>query len=457
VASVFDFIRDTILLRNIGDFAEEDRPRLIRWTMKFQQLTGPVLAKGLEDTAFYIYNRLVSLNEVGGHPDHFGSSVADFHRHNHDTLQNWPHAVLTTATHDTKRGEDVRARLNVLSEIPEQWQAALARWTDLNDAKKNAVDGRLAPSRNDEYLLYQTLIGAWPIEPLDSNGFQYFRDRILAYMQKATKEAKVHTSWINPDPDYDAAVREFVMRLLPDDPEDPFLKDLLAFQRPVAFCGYFNSLAQVLLKLTSPGVPDMYQGTELWDLSLVDPDNRRPVDYERRRTLLDRIKHDLEQFQDNLALFLRDLLAQLPDGRVKMYLIYRVLNYRRGREDFFARCDYEPLNAIGEKQEHVCAFSRLMEDEMIVVVVPRLVYRLTNGGQTAPMGANVWRDTRLVIPFEQCPSQFRNLLTGQAVRMEPAEGSSTISISLAAILEQFPVAILEGRRESSQRSRDHSA
>ncbi len=453
VASVFDFIRDTILLRNVGDFAEDDRPRLIRWTMKFQQLTGPVLAKGLEDTAFYIYNRLVSLNEVGGHPERFGTSVADFHRHNHDTLQNWPHAVLTSATHDTKRGEDVRARLNVLSEMPEQWQAALGRWTDLNDAKKNAVDGRLAPSRNEEYLLYQTLIGAWPIEPMDSNGFQHFRDRILTYMQKATKEAKIHTSWINPDPDYDAAVHEFVMRLLPDDPDDPFVKDLTAFQRPVTFCGYFNSLAQVLLKLTSPGVPDMYQGTELWDLSLVDPDNRRPVDYERRRTMLDRIKLDLEQ--DDLALFLQDLLAEMPDGRIKMYLTYRVLNYRRSREEFFARCDYEPLHAAGEKQEHVCAFLRLMEDEMMVVVVPRLVYRLTEGGQSAPMGAKVWRDTRLVLPTEQCPTRFRNLLTGQTVRVESNEGSATIS--LAAILEQFPVALLEGRQETKRNSRDYTA
>jgi (1->4)-alpha-D-glucan 1-alpha-D-glucosylmutase len=279
------------------------------------------MAKGLEDTAFYVYNRLASLNEVGGHPEQFGHSVVAFHRQNQERREHWPHSLLSTSTHDTKRSEDVRARVNVLSELPEEWRAALDRWSRLNAPRKTRLNGDMAPDRNDEYLLYQTLLGAWPEAemvprkrrealasrvaggsglspattepnvkpplkpPLPPEELAHLRERIAAYMQKATKEAKVHTSWVNANDRYDAAVRSFVHRLLSEESSD-FLADLAVFQHRVAFYGRFNSLSQTLLKLASPGVPDLYQGTELWDLSLVDPDNRRPVDYQRRKALL---------------------------------------------------------------------------------------------------------------------------------------------------------------------------
>ena len=285
--AIFDFIEQTLLLANVQDFQEKDRPALIDFVMKVQQITGPVTAKGIEDTAFYIFNRLVSLNEVGGNPAKFGMSVEQFHQANIRRFRNWPHSLLATSTHDTKRGEDVRARINVLSEIPGEWKSALKRWTRLNAAKKTQVHGAMAPDSNDEYLFYQTLIGAWPAEPMGASEMESFRERIAAYMLKATREAKVYTSWINPDEEYDGAVQRFVHGVLTETNTNRFLKDFQTFQQRVAAYGWINSLAQLLLKLTCPGVPDIYQGSELWNLSLVDPDNRRPVDYDHRRALLD--------------------------------------------------------------------------------------------------------------------------------------------------------------------------
>ncbi|HKB36607.1 MAG TPA: malto-oligosyltrehalose synthase, partial [Gemmataceae bacterium] len=237
--AVFDFVRDAVLLTAVQDFAEADRRQLVEWALKFQQLTGPIMAKSVEDTVFYTYNRLASLNEVGGSPEHYGVSVGAFHRQNAERLERWPHALLATSTHDTKRSEDVRARLNVLSELLREWPAALARWARLNSSKKTVVEDQPAPDRNDEYLLYQTLLGAWPEEPLSGEAMAQFRGRIADYMRKATKEAKVHTSWINPNTEYDDAVRQFVERLLPEGDGDPFLEDLRCLQRRVAFFGYF--------------------------------------------------------------------------------------------------------------------------------------------------------------------------------------------------------------------------
>ncbi|HEY8477905.1 MAG TPA: malto-oligosyltrehalose synthase, partial [Chloroflexota bacterium] len=337
--AIFDFIGETLLLRNLDQFRPEDRRPIVEFVMKFQQVTGPVMAKGVEDTAFYVYNRLVSLNEVGGNPEQFGLSPAAFHQQSLQRQRRWPHSLLATSTHDTKRSEDVRARINALSEMPEEWQAALDRWADTNAAKKVVVDGEMAPDRNDEYLLYQTLLGVWPSEPLTPEEFACFRQRIADYMHKATKEAKVHTSWVNPNEAYDAAVRSFVFNILPDDPQDAFLQDFLAVQRRVAFFGRLNSLAQVTLKLTAPGVPDLYQGTELWDFSLVDPDNRRPVDFERRRLLLGQIRERVERDGD-LTRLVRELLEHAHDGRIKLYVTHRLLRYRRDRRDLFSKGEY---------------------------------------------------------------------------------------------------------------------
>lgn len=443
-AAIFDFIRDTLLLRNLEDFAEEDRPALIAWTMKFQQVTGPVLAKGLEDTAFYVYNRLASLNEVGGHPEAFGTSCADFHRQNAERLKQWPHAMLASGTHDTKRGEDMRARLNVLSELPQEWEAALARWRQLNDTKKSLVENKPAPDRNDEYLLYQTLLGAWPAEGLNPQTLGDFRDRVAAYMQKAIKEAKVHTSWVNPNQEYDEAMRSFIHRLLADQPEDSFFEELRGFERRLAFFGYFNALSQVLLKLTSPGVPDFYQGSELWDFNLVDPDNRRPVDYARRRGYLRELRERVEKAGGDMRALAADLLASIPDGKIKLYVIQRVLAFRAGQPDLFRAASYEPLEATGAQAEHVCAFARILGERELLVVVPRLVARLTGGVEKAPLGSDAWGNTFLPLA-RPAELPLANLFTGTAVPLKQHDGG--VGVFIADVLSEFPVALLSGDAE----------
>jgi (1->4)-alpha-D-glucan 1-alpha-D-glucosylmutase len=439
--AIFDFVRDAALLTSVQDFAEADRPRLIEWALKFQQLTGPIMAKSVEDTVFYTYNRLASLNEVGGSPELYGVSVASFHRQNTERLENWPHTLLATSTHDTKRSEDLRARLNVLSELPREWQAALSRWGRLNSSKKAVVENQPAPDRNDEYLLYQTLLGAWPAEPMSSEDRAAFRERIIVYMRKATKEAKVHTSWINPNAEYDDAVSQFVARLLPDVDDDPFLKNLTTFQRRVAFFGWFNSLSQMLLKLTCPGVPDLFQGTELWDFSLVDPDNRRPVDYGRRCEVLAGLQETIAQSGDDLSSLTAELLANLPDGRIKTYVLYRALEFRRTNPELFAAGSYLPVEATGAKRDHVCAFARTLGDLAMIVVVPRLVVGLARENEQPPMGEDVWGQTRLLFPSHLAGMCYRNLFTGEVLTAETAQGTS--GPLLATVLNQFPVALLE--------------
>jgi (1->4)-alpha-D-glucan 1-alpha-D-glucosylmutase len=465
--AVFDFVRDAVLLKSVEDFPAADRPRLVEWALKFQQLTGPIMAKSVEDTVFYTYNRLVSLNEVGGSPDRYGLSVMVFHRQNAERRECWPHSLLATSTHDTKRGEDMRARLDVLSELPGEWQAALARWGRLNSSKKTVLEDQPAPDRNDEYLLYQTLIGAWPSEPFTAEGLAQFRERIALYMQKATKEAKVHTSWINPNEEYDAAVRQFIFRLLtpvvawsgdqaatgvkhqattgvvPNTLEDPFFEDLLVVQRRVAYFGYFNSLAQVLLKLTCPGVPDFYQGTELWDFSLVDPDNRRPVDYVRRRELLAELRRQIDRSARDLSQLTDELLADLPSGRIKLFLIYQTLNFRRAHQDLFLHGDYLPLEVVGPQRDHVCAFARSSGSEVVIVAVPRLTARLTGGVESRPLGFDVWGQTRLLLPPRLAGRSFRNLFTGEV--LAPDDQESIPVSSLGMVLGRFPVALLSSR------------
>ena len=438
--AIFDFIEQTLMLANVQDFHEKDRPALIDFVMKVQQITGPVTAKGIEDTAFYIFNRLVSLNEVGGNPAKFGMSVEQFHQGNIRRFRNWPHSLLATSTHDTKRGEDVRARINVLSEIPGEWKSAVKRWTRFNAAKKTPVHGAMAPDSNDEYLFYQTLVGAWPVEPMGASEMGSFRERIAAYMLKATREAKVYTSWINPDEEYDGAVQRFVQEVLTETNRNRFLKDFETFQRRVAGYGWINALAQLLLKLTCPGVPDIYQGSELWNLSLVDPDNRRPVDYDHRRALLDDLKQRLRAAGEDLTSLSRRLLSAPEDGRVKLYLTYRVTNYRRSHQDLFSRGVYSPLLAVGEKAGHVCCFIRALEEETVVVAVPRLVVGLTGGREEHLLEGIQWRDTSLVLPNEMTGRTFQNLFTGERVTVDVREGN--VTLPLAPLFQFFPVTLL---------------
>ena len=438
--AIFDFIGDTLSVRNLGRFRDEDRQEVIDFVMKFQQLTGPVMAKGIEDTAFYVYNRLIALNEVGGDPEEFGTSLEAFHRQNSTRLKHWPHTMLTLTTHDTKRGEDARARINALSEIAPEWRAALMRWRKLNEAKKSLVDSDLAPDRNDEYLFYQTLTGAWLGDSTDRDELAGFRERIAAYMQKAINEAKVHTSWVNPNEAYDRAVEKFAREVLVPDNGDGFLNDFSQFQQRLAFAGMLNSLAQTLLKMTAPGVPDFYQGTELWDLSLVDPDNRRPVDFAKRRILLEDLKRGEETDRAGL---LCDLLSNWQDGRVKLYLIYKSLNFRRERRELFQMGDYLPLYAGGKFRENVCAFARRFNDHWIVVAAPRLLARIAPTGRL-PLGQPVWEDALLPLPHGT-PDHWHNILTGEMLSACATKGGQK-SLALHQIFKIYPVALIESRR-----------
>ncbi|MBN2579612.1 MAG: malto-oligosyltrehalose synthase [Pirellulales bacterium] len=475
-ASIFDFVRDTLLLDNLPGFREEDRPLVIAWSMKFQQVSGPVMAKGVEDTAFYIYNRLASLNEVGGRPSRFGVSVEEFHAANAARAKQWPHALLATSTHDTKRSEDVRARINVLSEMPEAWQAAVDRWAALNASKKPLVDGSPAPDRNDEYLLYQTLVGTWPDEveaascrftakgenpkeeerwgerkkgkeqtkgppiTLSGEALTAYRDRIAAYMEKASREAKVHTSWINPHQAYDAAVRDFVHRLLGGDPEDAFLADLVPFSRRVAFFGRLGALSQTLLKLACPGVPDFYQGTELWNFRLVDPDNRRNVDYPLRHKLLTELLQEESASPTQRTSLLNQLLVHGEDGRLKLFVISRMLHFRRDHRTLFDAGEYLPLDCEGKRARHVCAFARRHDDEVLIVVAPRCLVGLTGGTEKLPLGKSVWEDTRVTVPGEFSLHRLQNLLTGELPTFKKQKNHW--ELPLARILKQFPIAAL---------------
>ena len=449
--SLFTFIRDTLLLHNLDEFRVEDRDDIINTVLRVQQMTGPVMAKSVEDTAFYRYHRLLSLNEVGGHPGQFGSSVADFHRHNAERQQVWPYSMLASSTHDTKRSEDVRARLNVLSEVPAEWEAAVTRWAAWNSEHKQHVEGATWPDRDAEYLLYQTLVGVWPLVAEERGGLwdgasdhppvaprarQPFRERILAYMQKATKEAKVHTSWINPNDDYDAVLQKFVEAVLDEHANSPFLGDIAAFAHRVATVGLVNSLAQTLLRLTAPGVPDIYQGTELWDFSLVDPDNRRAVDFTLRQRYLAAL--DAQADAGTQAMHVAELMASIHDGRIKLALISRVLRYRRDHPRLFTDGTYQPLDASGAKHEHVCAFARIDGAAALLVIVPRLVVTLTGGTDQLPLGAAVWQDTSLALPSTFAGLRYRNLLTGAALQA----GAGAPGLLLADVCTDLPVALL---------------
>ncbi len=436
-SSIFDFVRDMLLLRYPEAAGETDRAEQRRFVGKFQQVTSPVTAKGLEDTLFYVYNRLLSLNEVGGDPGQFGVAPAELHAFFQERQRLWPYALSATSTHDTKRSEDVRARLNVLSELPRDWQAALSRWKRLNERHRVPLEGGNAPTRNDEYHLYQTLLGAWPLGTPSDTEYAEFVSRIGQYMSKAIHEAKVHSSWINPYPAYDDAVQQFVTNILDAQISGRFLADIRAFQARINHLGLLNSLAQTLLKLAAPGVPDFYQGMELWDFSLVDPDNRRPVDYERRRHLLAELK--AREPSPQLA---RELTETKEDGRIKLYLTWRGLLCRREHPGLFTEGEYLPASALGERSDNVFAFIRRLGERWALAAAPRLIARLMPGVGDLPLGAGVWRDTVLVLPGIRPHQRCRNIFTGEIHETSERDGQTVLP--LADVFAHFPVALLTG-------------
>ncbi len=431
---IFDFVRSILLLNWPEELDEEARRQHAAFVMKFQQLTGPVMAKGVEDTAFYVFNRLVSLNEVGGEPGRFGRTPEEFHVAMLDRAQRWPHALSTSSTHDTKRSEDVRARINVLSEIPELWALQVEAWAGYNAVhKRRDDDGHEIPDPNDEYLLYQTLVGAWPFGVVDEQAREDFVARLQAYVEKATREAKTHTSWINPNTAYDEGLAAFVAAIL-DPGNTSFLDDLVPFQRTVARLGMVNALAQTLVKLTAPGVPDVYQGQESWDFSLVDPDNRRPVDYDLRRRLLDGLRARREE-TDGLTLA-RELVEGWEDGRIKMHVVQQALRLRAALPAVFGTGAYLPLAGEGTRAAHVVAYARTADGAAAITVVPRLVAGLTRDRDFALPEARDWAGTRIPLP-DELAGRWRNVLTGEELRAG-ADG-----LDAQEVFAAFPVALLE--------------
>lgn len=437
---VFDFIRDLLLNRG-EDQRRQDHAERLRFVKKFQQTTSPVTAKGIEDTAFYIYNRLVSLNEVGGDPTQPGVPPDVLHKRMRERRARWPASLSATSTHDTKRGEDVRTRISVLSEIPQEWKAHALRWAKLNRKYKTDVDGQPAPDRNEEYLLYQTLLGAWPPGTLDAAEYGRFCERIQGYASKALQEAKVHSSWVNPNKSHEEAVTRFLEAIMDRSRANPFLDDFIPFQERVAQHGLWNSLAQVVLKIAAPGIPDFYQGTELWDFSLVDPDNRRPVDFDARARALAGLGQAGGAGEPERGRLVRDLVAARADGRIKLYLTMVGLNYRRAHPAIFLEGEYVPLETGGYHRAHVCAFTRIHRDEAVVAVVPRLTAGLASDPLMPPAGADVWKDTWVTVPSWSQTARYLNLFTGEMLPVR-TEGERQI-LDVADLFGDMPVALLE--------------
>jgi (1->4)-alpha-D-glucan 1-alpha-D-glucosylmutase len=422
--SIFNFLRDVLLFRFPPNLDAAGRAAHTHFVLKFQQTTGPVMAKGVEDTVFYIYNRLTALNEVGGEPQQFGLSVGGFHERNLDRQRNWPAALLATSTHDTKRSEDVRARIVAISEIPEVWRRSLQRWHTANHRWKRVVNDLEAPDANEEYLLYQTLLGTWPIqansEPERAATPEYV-ERIQAYMAKALHEAKINTSWIQPNEQWDAAIHDFVAKILEASSRNKFLTSFLPVAQEIARLGAINSLTQTLLKLTSPGVPDVYQGNEIWDYSLVDPDSRRPVDYSVRRKMLESLSSATPG----------DLMEMWPDGRIKMFLTQRVLRFRREHIDLFQRGEYLPLSASGTFAECCVSFLRRLADKWVLLIAPRLSSRVG----FLPIG-ELWKDTAIELPEKLSLRNGHDLFTCQPVRLRDRE------LKLAETLSVLPFVVI---------------
>jgi (1->4)-alpha-D-glucan 1-alpha-D-glucosylmutase len=425
-----DFLLRLLLgesVRGAADDNPETRELDRQIAARFQQLTAPLMAKGFEDTALYVYNRLLSLNAVGGDPARFGCSAADFHAFVAGRASRWPHAMNSTATHDSKRGEDVRARLNVLSEIPAEWAANLERWHAANRTKKRRLKGREIPDKNEEYFLYQTLVGAFPFGSTDLSDFI---ERISRYMVKAAREAKINTSWLEPNEAHEAALTDFVERILDASAENGFWEAFLPFAKKIARYGVYNSLSQTLIKLTAPGVPDFYQGAEMPDLNLVDPDNRRPVDYDKRAQFL---KETQVRARTRDGLPVDELQDALFEGRLKLAVIAAALAVRKMRPRLYGDGSYLPLQPAGRHHNHVVAFARHCRSEWSITAVPRFLTALVGESQV-PHGAGVWQDTVIDLP-DRAPARWKNILTGEELTVENR-------LALGDILAVFPAALL---------------
>lgn len=419
--AVFDFLQRVLMLQFPPGMSQDSRTAVQRFVRRWQQFSGPVTAKGLEDTAMYLHNRLISMNDVGSSPQAW--TREQFHHFNEVRQKSWRLSLNTTSTHDTKRSEDIRARLHVLSEETDAWAKRLKRWSNWNARCKPLVAGVPMPEANTELYIYQTLLGAWPLDPGEVEGF---RKRLAEALLKSVREARRHTSWTLPNQEYEKAVTSFADAILTPFEGNRFLPDLLEFQEQIAFHGAIQSLAQVLLRLTSPGVPDTYQGTELWDFSMVDPDNRRPVDFNLRRRMLDTLDGGRgEEFLEN---------GNWKDGGVKLRVLHQLLELRRDHRELLTDGGYIPLTATGSREDHVLAFARQAGAAWLIVVAPRFTLKLAPG--RLPVGKRIWGDTEIALP-ENAPLHWSNLFTGGSFRIPDSR-----KLPLPFVLHKFPIALL---------------
>ncbi|MFL5561589.1 MAG: malto-oligosyltrehalose synthase [Gemmatimonadaceae bacterium] len=439
---VIAFLSDT-MLKTDGP----DRDQRLRFVAKLQQASGPATAKGVEDTALYQYVPLVSLNEVGGDPARpLDEAVQRFHEANAERGRAWPRNLLCTNTHDTKRSADVRARLDVLSEMPELWSDAVTRWRGMNASHRKRIGRITAPDTNSEYLLYQTLLGIWPTGNGEAavpgaKALGGLRARVEEYMLKAVKEAKLHTSWTDQNEEFENALKEFIAAILPTAgaARSPFLRDVAEFTAQVARPGLWNSLSRIALHMTAPGVPDLYRGDELWNFALVDPDNRRPVDFDRRSELLEEISGRYARSDRSRAELLRELVSSPEDDRTKLLVTWRALQARRSRPQLFAEGRYEPLMATGERANHVIAFARVLGSDASMTIAPRRSWALS-GSDRIPIGGDIWGSTHVVLP-DGAARGWRCAISGLSVEAERRGGGWALPLSNA--LNQFPVSVLE--------------
>jgi (1->4)-alpha-D-glucan 1-alpha-D-glucosylmutase len=430
----FAFVHDVLLRSESEAILPAQRESRLAFVMRWQQLTGAIVAKGLEDTLLYVYFPLLSLNDVGGDPRPAPVSVREFGDFIRDRCQHSPHGLNSTATHDTKRGEDVRARINVLSELPGEWHKRLSRWFRWNRGKARVIDGQTAPDCNEEIFVYQTLVGAWP---LDERKLHEFRNRMREYVLKSSREAKVHTRWTRPNPSNEKAVLKFVAAITKPSKSNLFLADFEKFQRKTAYFGMLNGLGQTLIKITAPGVPEIYQGCELWDLRLVDPDNRHAVDYAIRKKFLAEVEK--RSCGHEGARQLRDeLVSGWRDGRIKLYAIWKVLNFRRKHPQLFLEGDFTQLKVTGRRATNVFAYARRHGNDWLVAIVPRWLAHAK-----APMNQRempmFWSNTKILLP-DEFPKRWTNLLSGDALLANDT-GNRT-GLRVAQLIGDFPVACL---------------
>lgn len=415
--SIFDFLEKLLLLKL--KLKDEETQGYRDFILRFQQLTGPIMAKGMEDTAFYIYNRLLSLNEVGGDPPHFGYSVEDLHRFNQRKKEKWPYGFLASSTHDTKRSEDVRMRLNVLSEIPQEWDLKLKKWEKIN-AKHRKEN---APTRNTEYALYQLLLGAWPKEGLRHDKRDQFLNRLWEVLLKSLREGQIETSWLNPNTSYEENVKHFLSSILTFDKHNHFLSDFLPFQRKLDFLGGWNSLSMVGIKIADCGIAELYQGNETWHYCLVDPDNRRVIDYANNELLLKEI------FDGK-----RDLL------HAKLFIQWKALNFRKAHKDLFLEGEYTPLQISGKQKEHIVAFLRKTPEKTVIVIALRFFSTLLSDPLKWAIPPSLWEDTQIHVPSDYLGKEWIDLFTEKKVGIYPEVKHGIIKPE--ALFEHFPVTYL---------------